>query len=491
MLGRVFGEEVLAALHEGVLKGDLTGVVPLLAAATTKPYLRAAAQAAFAAVCEAGEVDAAALLLECEGIDGNAALNPSYERPTDHDIYYGYALNDETNEEGDTALTRAARHGLSGVVRALVASGMVDPNRAGPNGGLPLVLAIRSEDTACVEALLSADGIDADALVNPTYVNVGGDDDDDMEGDTVLVRAARDGNAGAVRALVASGKADANRPAPNGMLPLVEAILSRDAACAEALLEANRVDANQPDRVGQTPLIAAASEGDAVCVQRLLGASGVAVNHSDKGGHAALLHAAASGHVACVHVLLQVDDVDVNIASAYWGSPLLCTISSRNDDWEACARALASSKGIILNYRHQKFGRTALHTICALKHAALAEHLLIAGGCRFALTAEGHDHNDRPTKAGDTALALSADDKAVAKVFASGVEYWQRRRHGGHGWAMKKAVRTLLLVRQRLDAQTLVAPGSAAAAGALPHLPEEIWLAALGFLRSADFMPRH
>ena len=39
VLGRVFGEEVLAALHEGVLKGDLTGVVPLLAAATASPHL--------------------------------------------------------------------------------------------------------------------------------------------------------------------------------------------------------------------------------------------------------------------------------------------------------------------------------------------------------------------------------------------------------------------------------------------------------------------
>jgi len=25
----------------------------------------------------------------------------------------------------------------------------------------------------------------------------------------------------------------------------------------------------------------------------------------------------------------------------------------------------------------------------------------------------------------------------------------------------------------------------------MSYLPEEIWLAALGFLRSADFMPRH
>ena len=107
VLGRVFGEEVLAALHEGVLKGDLAGVVPLLTAAGAKPYLRAAVQDVFAAVCDAGEADAAALLLECDGIDGDAALKPSYVRYEQDDDLFAY--NDEDDEEGDTVLSRAAR----------------------------------------------------------------------------------------------------------------------------------------------------------------------------------------------------------------------------------------------------------------------------------------------------------------------------------------------------------------------------------------------
>ena len=103
----------------------------------------------------------------------------------------------------------------------------------------------------------------------------------------------------------------------------------------------------------------------------------------------------------------------------------------------------------------------------------------------------GHGYDDIPTKASDTALALAAGDTAVAQVFAPGVDYWQRRRHGAHGWAMKEAAWTLLLVRQRLDALDPEALGPTAEDGATPHLPEEIWLAALGFLRSADFMPHH
>ena len=54
MLGRIF-EYALAVLHEGILKGDLTGVVPLVAAATATPHLRQAAQLAFANVCIFGE----------------------------------------------------------------------------------------------------------------------------------------------------------------------------------------------------------------------------------------------------------------------------------------------------------------------------------------------------------------------------------------------------------------------------------------------------
>ena len=79
----------------------------------------------------------------------------------------------------------------------------------------------------------------------------------------------------------------------------------------------------------------------------------------------------------------------------------------------------------------------------------------------------------------------------MLEVFASGVDYWQRKRHGGHAWVMKEVVETLLLVRQRLDAHALANLGTPHAPlhPAFPHLPEEIWLVALEFLRSADFMP--
>ena len=217
----------------------------------------------------------------------------------------------------------------------------------------------------------------------------------------------------------------------------------------------------------------------------------IGVGHRQGRDQAAQCVARRCGHET--RALLQADGVEVNQVAEYQGTSLLAAINASvyaASGWEDCARMLAAAKHIDINFYHAGLMRTALHRICELKHAALAAHILTAGGCRFALD-----------KRGQTPLALAAGDKAVLKVFASGVDYWQRRRHGGHSWATREAVTTLLLVRQRLDAQGAAAVPQghralrsrsrslAQAAAQLPHLPEEIWLAACGFLRSADFMP--
>ena len=428
MLGRVFGEEVLAALHEGILKGDLAGVVPLLSADTAKPYLRQAAQAVFLAACLENEAGAAALLLEGDGADANAVIDPGYVRDDVGDA--------EDNEAGDTVLTRAAREGRAGVVRTLVDSGKAAVNRAAPNGELPLVLAILSGGADCVEALLAADGIDT-TIASSSYYDR-----------TPLAAAASVGTADLVRRFLA----------------------------------VDGVAVNRADSDGYTALMEAAQLGHTGCVRALLRAAGIDANCTSDAGETALYLAACDGHRDCVRLLLAVGGIDVNQAGGS-ASPLLDVVDCRQGDWEGCARDLASAKGIDLNHhRDYDGGGTALHVVCLHKHAALADYLLTAGGCRFARD-----------NAGGTALALAAGDKAVTKAFASGVDYWRRKLHGGHAWVMKEVVRTVLLVRQRVDARALLHPAPGTAAGVLPitlpHLPEEIWLAPLAFLRSADFMP--
>ena len=46
-------------------------------------------------------------------------------------------------------------------------------------------------------------------------------------------------------------------------------------------------------------------------------------------------------------------------------------------------------------------------------------------------------------------------------AFLPGVDYCQRKHHRGHAWETREAVRTLLLVRQRLDAHTHTATAAA------------------------------
>ena len=402
-----------------------------------------AAQEAFLDACVDGEADAAALLLEGDGVDGNAVVNPGYVHNDDPD--------DADTEDGDTVLTRAARHGFGGVARALVESGKADVNRAAPNRELPLNLAIECcrgrgmlytppPDAAadeCVEVLLAADGINPNLVGGP-------------QGVTALTTAAAVGS-----------------------IAWVQRLLGVEGVAVNHASEAN----------GDTALMEAAHNGHTTCLNALLHVGGADVNQAHMSGATALCLAAGEGNLGCIRALLTARGIDVNTRAAHYNSsPLIDAVTCRHGDWEGCARALALAKDADVSRRsppgHTASGRNALHLVCASKHAALAAHLLAAGGCRFTLDLHG-----------DTAVALAAGDAAVLKVFASGVDYWQRKRHGGHAWAMKEVAWTLLLVRQRLCAQALAAPGPAAAPGALSHLPEEIWLAACGFLRSADFVP--
>ena len=177
----------------------------------------------------------------------------------------------------------------------------------------------------------------------------------------------------------------------------------------------------------------------------------------------------------------------------------------------ACVRALVAAKGIGHSIADCE-GRTALHVACegdlecTEERAEIVSLLLVAGSCRFALCEDSatfewraivgpqtrachvgqcrHAHADAPRT--ETALSLAGGNEAVRAVFLAGVDYWQRSRHGGHSWAMRRVVRAIMLARQRLDARARAAADDAA----WLHLPEEIWLLVCGFLRSADFGPR-
>ena len=424
LLGLVLGEGVVAALHEGFLKGgDFTAVVPLLVGAGGKPYLAAATRAALATACDAGLAGVASLLLEADSV-----------RAEDADAESAHV--DENGVDGYTLLAAAADRGDAGVVRALVDSGKADVNAMCRKGKFPLLRAACGGHSACLDILLAAPGIDVNK--HDGY-------------DCALTAAAQHGRA----------------------------------ECVIALLAADGIDVNQTDDAGECAVVLAASEGHAACVRALVAAPGIDINQAS-GADCALTCAAEHGRAECISALLAADGIDVNQPD-YFGQSALALAAEQGH--AACVRALLAAKGVDHSIVDtDQSCKTALHHACAGKNAEMALLLLVAGSCRFALCRAKQGAGVPLT---ETPLALAGDDKAVRAVFLSGVDYWQRRRHGGHSWEMHQVVLAIMLARQRLDAApppTLFA--RVCGARALVHLPEEIWLLMCGFLRSADFGPR-
>ena len=410
----------------------------------------------------------------------------------------------------------------------------VVPLLVGPGAKPYLAAATRAAlATACdtgqagvAALLLESDGVRGeDANVASTHVDGSGEN-----GLSLLAAAADRGDLGVVGVLVSSGKADVNAGGTGGHAPLARAAMNGHVACLGALLAADGIDANLTDEHGDTALIDATAGGNVACLQALLAVDGIQVNHAGDSGYTATMYAAENGHAECLHALLAADGIDANPTSNYGQTALIMASIEGHDECvrallavdginvnhatdggntalnfaccnneTKCVRALATAKGIDLGHHDPFFGHAPLHNACDHSNAEMASLLLVAGGCRFAL-------EDAPAETRRTPLELAKDTKegrAVRAVFLSGVDYWQRRLHGGHSWAMRKAVMALMLTRQRLDAGPPVraavavrasrrgaaAPISAPRARPLVHLPEEIWLLVCGFLRSADYPP--
>jgi ankyrin repeat protein len=122
-------------------------------------------------------------------------------------------------------------------------------------------------------------------------------------GFTALDWAARNGRAGAIRALVAAG-ADPNAldHGPNGWTALMHAVHKGQRAALAALL-AGGADANARARNGTTALMLAAGQGELELVEDLL-ASG-ADPHAADGGRTLLANAVAEGDPRVVEALLR------------------------------------------------------------------------------------------------------------------------------------------------------------------------------------------
>ena len=137
--------------------------------------------------------------------------------------------------------------------------------------------------------------------------------------DTPLTAAARDGDAAAVRALLAEG-AGVNEASADGTTALHWAARVDDPALADLLIAAG-ADATAANVFGVTPLALAAVNGAAEMLDTLLRA-GANPNAATAGGETALLTAARTGRADAVRTLVA-HGADVNAAQRSGQTPLM------------------------------------------------------------------------------------------------------------------------------------------------------------------------
>ena len=211
------------------------GPAPTAAETNAKPYLRAAVQEVFVGGCDAGEAGAAALLLECDGIDGNEVRNPGYVRPAP--LRPGLRDTFATTRRARTATP--SRHARPGAARAKASVGAWRAARPTPTlldhpSCSPSIRKTRRSWRQCGGA----------ALCRRHRRQHGGKPGTCVRGKGAVKRGGRHhpgagGAGGATAAWCARWRRAARSVStagatPNRELPLVQAIVSKDAACMEA-----------------------------------------------------------------------------------------------------------------------------------------------------------------------------------------------------------------------------------------------------------------
>ena len=393
----------------------------------------------------------------------------------------GIDANHATPRSGHTALTLAARCGHAACVSALVASRAVDPNLADNEGNTALALAAQVGSARCVWELLRHPGVDMRSaiaaaakhghaeclrqLLDAAPAAADCANAADERGETALMLAADNGHTACVRMLAArdgvgAGEAGGDGGRGRGRNALMLACKRGHVECIRALLAASAVAVAvavaQADASNKTALTMAAKHGHADAVRLLLATGAAAVNATVSAGHdtghTALTLAAKHGHTACVRALAPVAGPTINQRTHGHGETALEYCTARGD--VAAAGALVAAGTADLRQRSRSRlaeahleGGAVLHLACRNRHAELAAIFLTAGACRF----QGDAEHRLP-------LEHASGCARMAGVFASGVDYWQRKLHNGSVWTSPCA-------------RALVCGGRAE-----PHLPNQLVL---------------
>jgi ankyrin repeat protein len=227
----------------------------------------------------------------------------------------GKADVEAKDEKGATALMYAAHWGHKAVVKLLLVTGKTDVEAKDEIGTTALMFAADDRHEAVVKLLLVTGKADVEAK--------------DENGLTALIRAADDGHEAVVKLLLVTGKADVEAEDENGLTALLYAAERGQEAVVKLLLVTGKADVEAKDEKGATALMHAVSYGPEAVVKLLLVTGKADVKAKDENGATALIHATLWGHEAVVKLLLETGKADVKakdengttalILAADWG----------------------------------------------------------------------------------------------------------------------------------------------------------------------------
>ena len=372
VLGLMVGADLIRAMETAFDTDDfasLQSTLPALGSAG----VRTLHQPAFEAACEQGRADVAQLLLASESVNAAAFVT--------------------TLGATRTLLQRAIHNDCPDVVRVLLNDASVEASINASHGedaggwdiNAPLLLAAGLGRVECLEVLLACAHVDIHA--------VGHDDNEDPV--TPLGFAAQTGHLPCVRALLSADVIDVNCMGvdANGeptISALMEAASADQLPCLLALLDADGVDINLQDDSGFTALARACNNGSGSTAEALLAVENIDATLADNNGYAPLHYAVLDYMFHTVQLLLRRKEVNV-IAT-----------DTRN--------------------------MTPLHYACYRNHPGMVRALLLGGGCRFKLTTDTYYLLYHGTADDGTSLGMTTNAD-VRTMFASWIDYWQRRHH--------------------------------------------------------------
>jgi len=193
------------------------------------------------------------------------------------------------NNDGETPLILAARHGHVDIFRILLSNG-ADVDKKDSNGWSPLLWACNCGRLDVVRLLLSRDDV---------YV-----DDTSNNGATSLMWAAKSNHIDVIKALLHKG-ADVFRKDYHGSTAIMYACHEGHLRIVQLLLESYHKpeDLDQGNANGTTPLMWACKSGRFEIARSLI-SKGADVYKTDSDGENALMRAVRAGHEELVDLLL-------------------------------------------------------------------------------------------------------------------------------------------------------------------------------------------